>query len=58
MTNTTTRLSDVIVPEVFVNYMTKDTTDLTEIFKSGIIATSGELVSLLAGGGRTFNMPL
>lgn len=52
-----TRLSDVIVPEVFFGYMSKDTTDKTEIFKSGILRSDGELAGKLAGGGRTFNVP-
>lgn len=53
----TVRLSDVIVPEVFFNYMSKDTTDKTEIFRSGILRSDGELAARLGGGGRTFNVP-
>jgi len=52
-----TRLSDLIVPDVFAAYMFKDTTDKTEIFKSGIFNTDPELAARLAGGGRTFNVP-
>jgi len=52
-----TRLSDVIVPEVYAGYMAKDTTDKTAIFESGIMRTDGSFGALLAGGGRTFNMP-
>ena len=51
------RLSDVIVPEVFFSYMAKDTTDLTEIFRSGILRSDGEVAAKLGGGGRTFNVP-
>ena len=51
------RLSDVIVPEVFASYMFKDTTDKTEIFKSGILRSDPELSARLGGGGRTFNVP-
>lgn len=52
-----TRISDVIVPEVFFNYMAKDTTEKTEIFRSGILRPDSELSAKLAGGGRTFNVP-
>lgn len=53
----TTRLSDVIVPEVFQSYMAKDTMDKSAIFQSGVIRTDGAFGALLSGGGRTFNMP-
>lgn len=53
----TTRISDIIVPEVFFNYMAKDTTEKTELFRSGIIRPDGELSAKLGGGGRTFNVP-
>lgn len=53
----TTRISDVIVPEIFASYMAKDTTEKSELFKSGILRQDGELATKLAGGGRTFNVP-
>lgn len=53
-----TRISDVIVPEIFFNYMAKDTTEKIAIFNSGIMAGAPELAAKLAGGGRTFNVPL
>jgi hypothetical protein len=52
-----TRISDVIVPEVFAAYMAKDTTEKTEIFRSGILRPDADLSAKLAGGGRTFNVP-
>lgn len=52
-----TRISDVIVPEIYYNYMTKDTTELYELFRSGILRSDAEMASKLAGGGRTFNVP-
>ena len=52
-----TRLSDVIVPEIFFNYMAKDTMEKTQIFTSGILQGDAELGAKLAGGGRTFNTP-
>lgn len=51
------RISDVIVPEVFFNYMAKDTTEKTAIFRSGILKPDAELAGKLSGGGRTFNVP-
>jgi len=54
---TTTRISDGFVPDVWYNWMAKDTTEKTSLFTSGIIRTSAELAASLAGGGRTFNMP-
>lgn len=51
------RLSDVIVPEVFFNYMSKDTTEKTEIFRSGIMRPDAELAAKLSGGGEVFNVP-
>lgn len=53
----TTRLSDVIEPSVYYDYMVKDTTTKTAIFESGILRPDGEVAARLAGGGRTFNVP-
>src|SRR5690349_2078238 len=52
-----TRLSDIIVPEIFASYMAKDTTEKTMIFTSGILKGDAELGAKLSGGGRTFNVP-
>lgn len=54
----TTRLSDVIVPEVFNRYMTRDTTTLSAIFESGILRSDPKLSQFLAGGGLTVQVPL
>lgn len=51
------RISDVIVPEIFYNYMTKDTTEKTDLFRSGIMRSDAEMAAKLAGGGTTFNVP-
>lgn len=53
----TTRLSDVIVPEVFYNYIVKDTKEKSAIFNSGILVNDANMASFLAGGGRTANVP-
>ena len=54
---TTTRISDGFVPDVWQAWMSKDTTEKTSIFTSGIIRPSAEMAALLSGGGRTMNMP-
>ena len=52
-----TRLTDVIVPEVFYPYMVKETMVKSAIFQSGILRQDGSLASFLSGGGRTVNVP-
>ena len=53
----TTRLSDIIVPEVFFPYMLKETETKTAFFQSGIMRTDPVIAGKLAGGGETFQMP-
>ena len=55
---TTTRISDGFVPDIWYSWMAKDTTEKTNIFRSGILRSDGDVAARLAGGGRTFNMPL
>jgi hypothetical protein len=57
VTNFVTRLSDAIVPDVFLAYMLKETTEHADIFMSGAIKQDPQMASLLAGGGRLFNHP-
>jgi len=52
-----TRLSDVIVPEVFASYMLKETMQKTALYGAGAMVMDAELSAKLAGGGRTFNVP-
>lgn len=52
-----TRLSDVIVPEVFYPYIQKRTTEKSAIFNSGLLVTDANMSKFLAGGGRTANVP-
>lgn len=52
-----TRISDAFVPAQWFDWMSKDTTELTSLFTSGIVVPNGELAALVAGGGRTLNMP-
>ena len=53
----TTRLSDVIVPEVFFPYMMTETMEKTAFFQSGIIKEDPALQAFIAGGGQTTNVP-
>lgn len=52
-----TRISDVIVPEIFYDYIAKDTVEKSAIFQSGVIKSDAELGAKLAGGGTIFNAP-
>ena len=52
-----TTVADVIVPEVFNPYVVQKTAELSALYQSGIVATSDELNSLAASGGRLINMP-
>lgn len=52
-----TRLSDAIVPEVFLPYMLKQTMVRSTLFQSGILRMDANLSTFLAGGGQTVNVP-
>jgi hypothetical protein len=52
-----TKIADVIVPSVFNPYVTERSTQLSELFESGIIATVGELNVFGMRGGTTLAMP-
>lgn len=52
-----TRVSDVIVPEVFTPYMQQLTEEKSRLVQSGLIVRSEALDTLLAGGGLTFQVP-
>ena len=52
-----TQISDVIVPEVFADYMMMRTRQKSALYSSGVLSPDAELANKLAGGGRTFNVP-
>ena len=52
-----TRLSDVIVPDVFLPYMLKETQEKSAVFKSGIMRNDPNLANFLRGGGQLINVP-
>ncbi|EON72247.1 major capsid protein [Lysinibacillus sphaericus] len=53
----TTRIADVIVPEVFNPYTVQHTNELSALYQSGIVAPVAELKNSLGKGNRYFNMP-
>lgn len=52
-----TRISDLIVPEVFTPYTQTLTEEKSRLVQSGLLARSGTLDNLLSGGGLTFHVP-
>lgn len=53
----TTRIADVIIPEVFNPYVVNRTTQLSALYQSGIVATSPEFDSLASQAAQTVNLP-
>ena len=51
------RISDIIVPEVFIPYMDERTAELSSLLGSGIMVTDPKLDELAASGGTIINMP-
>ncbi|MDP1419237.1 major capsid protein [Peribacillus simplex] len=52
-----TKISDIIVPEVFNPYVINRTAELSALVQSGIVVPNNELDSLASSGGKTINMP-
>lgn len=52
-----TRISDIIVPEVFNPYVVERTAELSELIQSGIVANDANFDVLASSGGRLINMP-
>lgn len=57
MASGVTRISDVVVPEIFTPYTQVKTQEKSRLIQSGVIAMSDTLSNNLAGGGLTFNEP-
>lgn len=53
----TTRVSDVIVPELFTPYAQNLTAEKSRLIQSGLISRSEVLDNFLAGGGLTIQIP-
>jgi len=52
-----TRVSDVIVPEIFTPYSQNITEEKSRLVQGGLMVRNAELDQLLAGGGLTFQVP-
>ena len=52
-----TRITDVVVPEIFTPYIQTFTEQKARLIQSGLVARDPILDALLAGGGLTFNVP-
>lgn len=52
-----TKISDVIVPEVFNAYVIERTAELSAFYQSGVVVNNPELDKLALSGGRIINMP-
>lgn len=52
-----TKIADVIVPEVFNQYVIERTAELSAFYQSGIISHNPELDALATAGGKLINMP-
>ena len=52
-----TKITNVIVPEVFNPYVIQRTAELSAFYQSGIIARTPELDRLASSGGKLLNMP-
>jgi len=57
MTNVSTTIVDVVVPQIFTPYTQQLTMEKTALIQSGIAARDDFLDGLLAGGGLTFTVP-
>lgn len=53
----TTRISDVIVPQIFTPYMQLLTEQKSRLIRSGVVVRDPALDQFLAGGGLTMNAP-
>ena len=52
-----TRLTDIIIPEVFAPYMMERSLNANPFYQAGILAPSPQISEFLAGGGKTSNIP-
>lgn len=53
----TTKIADIIVPDVFNPYVVERTTEMARFMLGGIISTDASLDALAAAGGKLINMP-
>lgn len=53
----TTQVSDIVVPEIFSDYVQQLTAVKSRLIQSGVLAQDAFFDDLLSGGGKTFNIP-
>ncbi|MBC2855476.1 hypothetical protein H3N56_03070 [Cetobacterium sp. 2A] len=52
-----TKISDVVVPQIFAGYMNKEPLELNAFYQSGVMVRNSEFDGLVTRGGFTFTMP-
>lgn len=57
MSSGVTRISDIVVPEIFSPYVQQFTEAKSRLIQSGAVQVDPSYAALLAGGGLTFNQP-
>lgn len=57
MASGVTRISDIVVPEIFTPYIQQRTEQKSRLIRSGALTMDARLSGALAGGGLTFNEP-
>lgn len=53
----TVRLTDVVVPQVFTDYVTENTAQTSAFVQSGVAQRNGAIESQLRAGAESFNIP-
>ncbi len=53
----TVRISDIIVPEIFAEYVIERTAEKSNLWRSGLIEQNDKTNEIASGGGTTANMP-
>lgn len=52
-----TRITNVVVPDIFTAYTVEPSIYKSRLFRSGVIEQNAGIAGLLQGGGETFNLP-
>lgn len=52
-----TRIADVIVPEIFTDYITVNSLEKTELVRSGVVSRNGVIETQLRAGADSFTVP-
>lgn len=52
-----TQIADILVPSIWTDYTTVQTAEQSALVDSGVLVRDPEIDGLLAGGGKTFDLP-